>query len=598
VVFWWIGIAVLALGCLTLLLGDGAMKPVRPRRDRKWEAALWAVALVMSTLALVIHRPDVDDALYLNIATSTADHPEMPLMGRDMMHGIEGLPLNWPVYLSDSYEVLWGMMSYLTGWNAQLWNHVFHTGLWAMLIVLALASLFRLLAPERWLVATCAMIFILIAAGGPQNHWYGNLSFIRVWQGKCTFMSVYLPLTFAYAMRFGMRPTLYGWILLASAQIAAVGMSSSAIWVEPMAAGIGLLCGAIGKGIGGWFRVILGCTSSAYVIGVGLRLKSMLAATSERILRDDFRIRDYNVFMGYQEVLELPGQALQGTWDNLLGTGLLPVYALGSLILGWVLCRHPLARRFAVIGPLISLGLIMNPYLEKLVMAHLIGPVHFRSAWLLPLPIFMALVFIAPLYVSPAQVSRKWVYLLMALMSVAYVERGGHHVFDVRKEWIHFGKPGVKIPPEPLRVIRQAMEELPPGAYILTPTLVSFWVPTFHQPLYPVTVHKIYTTHSRRWLTWPEVEFRIALTEYISGETREDNSPERLRKGVDYYGLQGVIVDLANPWLEEIEPILREKRFRPAGDEPEDATYALWLRPADDPAVLAAPRWKVAVPSE
>jgi hypothetical protein len=592
-VFWWLGMAALFLGLLALALDRWQLDMPQPHRSRVWEAGLWGLALAAVVFNLTVHRPDPDDALYVNVAASSADQPDLPLMDRDEMQGIEGLPFHSPVYLTNSIEPLWGMLSRFTGIRAQLWFHVVHAALGAFFIILAYAVLLRLLVPERWLLALILLLIVLLGTGGPLNHWYGNLAFVRVWQGKCTFLNVFLPLTFAYGMRFGMRPSMVGWVLLATAQISAVGMSSSAIWVEPLAGGIGLLCGALGRGWAGWRRVVVGCFASAWVIAVGLHLKSLIRGSAERILRDDFRLRSYDAMAGYRDVLDRPGEALDWAWTNVMGEGPLLYLCLGAILIGWTVGRHSLARRFAVLSPLLTLAFVMNPYIEKLVMANLTGPVYHRSSWLLPIPLFITLLFLSPLDLDPKRVPRKMVVLFMIVGVMGYVTRVSPFTTVDERNRIYYGAPGVKIHPEVLESLEQAVERLPAGAYVIAPTQVSFWFPTFHHRLYPVTVHALYTYKRSSFITRDEADWRVALTEYVAGEARQEDAPGRLREGVDHFGIQGVIVDLHNQWRDEVESVLADARFQAVEPPSADARYQLWTRPADDPGVRDASRWKI-----
>lgn len=592
VIYWWLGMAALLLGLFVLATERWYVDDPEPRRSRTWELALWGLALAAVVFNLTVHRPDPDDALYVNIAASAADQPDLPLMDRDMMQGIEGVPFHSPVYLSNSIEPFWGMMSWLTGVRAQLWFHVAHAAFGALFIILAYGVLFRLLTPDRWLLGLVFFLILLLGAGGPLNHWYGNLAFVRVWQGKCTFLHVFLPLTFAYGMRFGMRPSLYGWVLLAGAQISAVGMSSSAIWVEPLAAGIGLLCGALGRGWTGWSRVVAGCFSSSWVIAVGLRLKSQLSRSVEQILSDEFKLRNYDAIVSYTEVVDRTGEALEWAWTNFMGHGPLIYLCLGSILISWTVCRHSLARRFAVLAPLLTLAFVMNPYIEKHVMANLTGPVYHRSSWLLPIPVFMTLLFMGALEIDPKQVPRRLLFGFMAIALVGYVMRASDFTTVERPNRIYYGPPGVKIHPKELEILEQAKAAMPAGSHVVAPTQVSFWFPTFHEPLYPVTVHKLYIRKRASLITREEARWRSVLTEYVAGEARPEEAPEMLGEGVDFFGIRGVIVDLHNMWREEVEAILREKDFESVEPPSKKARYQLWLRPEGHPALENTSAWK------
>ena len=64
-----------------------------------------ALALVAVAVTLVAHRPDEDDAFYLNVAVSAIDFPEAPLLHYDGMHGEVGLPILETHYRAQSYEL-------------------------------------------------------------------------------------------------------------------------------------------------------------------------------------------------------------------------------------------------------------------------------------------------------------------------------------------------------------------------------------------------------------------------------------------------------------------------------------------------------------
>ena len=54
-----------------------------PLQSRGAEIALWSIAAACGVVALVAHRPDIDDAFYLNLAAAAADAPTRALMSGD-----------------------------------------------------------------------------------------------------------------------------------------------------------------------------------------------------------------------------------------------------------------------------------------------------------------------------------------------------------------------------------------------------------------------------------------------------------------------------------------------------------------------------------
>ncbi len=246
-----------------------------------------------------------------------------------------------------------------------------------------------------------------------------------------------------------------------------------------------------------------------------------------------------------------------------------------------------MARRLAVLLPLLTLLFVMNPFAEKLIMANLTGPVFYRGTWLLPIPVFMTIAFLSALDIDPKRIPRKTLIAFMIVSLAGYVARvGDFNPYD-RRNGIYYGRPGVKISPDILQVLRQAMNRLAPGAHVIAPSQFGPWFPTFQHPLYPVTVNTWYTLVRKHELTSEEVVWRIALTDYISGAAGPEGFPEKLEEGLDYFGIQGVIVDDRSSSQGEIEAILQRNRFElmEVLEFRGEARYRLWVRPADDPGI-------------
>ena len=194
---WWLLVLGLGAAAVAHLAREAPQGSPAPR-SRRAEWGLLLLAIACAAYALGIHRPDADDAFFVNMAVAAVDHPELPLLARDTLHGRFDLPIQLPTYRAHSYELAVGAVSLLTGLSAL---HVFHLGAAALGAMLACAShglLFRRLAPGAWLAATTAWA-VLVAVAGETHHWYGNFAFVRMWQGKAFFLFVFLPLVSAYA---------------------------------------------------------------------------------------------------------------------------------------------------------------------------------------------------------------------------------------------------------------------------------------------------------------------------------------------------------------------------------------------------------------
>jgi len=204
-----------------------------PTAGTREMVVLAGLSLLCVAAVLVSHRPDADDAFYLNLAVAAADHPARPLLAYDTLHGIAGVDITLPVYRVHSLELLVAGLSRLTGRPVLDIAHLWLPALVALLVPFAYARLFRSLLPERWLWAVgIALAYLLYAADAVHRGW-PNFGLVRLHQGKSMLLTFVLPLLAAYAIEFGREASWRRWWRLAGAQVAALGLSASALWLAP-----------------------------------------------------------------------------------------------------------------------------------------------------------------------------------------------------------------------------------------------------------------------------------------------------------------------------------------------------------------------------
>ena len=162
--YWWVAVVLLGVAAATLVVSEPPWVE-GARRGRSLEAALWAVAVACVVVTLVSHRPDIDDAFYVNVAVSAADHPDWTLLHSDTLLGNLDLPIHQPAYLVHSYELWNGAISYLTGIPAIYCFHWISASLAALLVPLASAKLFRIFTPRIWPWTVGVFVVVLLAAG-------------------------------------------------------------------------------------------------------------------------------------------------------------------------------------------------------------------------------------------------------------------------------------------------------------------------------------------------------------------------------------------------------------------------------------------------
>jgi hypothetical protein len=553
-------VALLGAALVAFVLRDAPHREPA-RRTRGAEIALWVTAVLCVALALALHRPDLDDSFYVNVAVAAADAPGAALMARDTMLGVPALPLHLPAHRVHSYELFNGALAYLTGAPAVVLFHGVAAAFGALLVPLAHARLFRLLTPRIWPVAVIALVFVLFAAGGT-HRWYANFAFPRIWQGKALYLYVFMPLVYAYALRFGLRPSLSGWLLLFSAQVAALGCSSTAIWAAPLGAVLAC-CASAPPGRAGVRIVALASLASFYVLAVGLVLKGSMQPLLAPLIEPGG-----------------PGEDLASSLSSVFGRSNLLPFGLAASLGAWACCPRGLARRFAIVVPLAVFAVLLNPYLSGWVSRNLSGPSYWRVLWTLPVPVLLALVLVAPLRIGAAGERRGLrigacaaLFLIFALViapfSTLSPRNGGAAGVGNRLAW-----PGVKAPETAWRFATAINELTPAGAVVVAPADISAWIPLFHHHAYPLQARRIYLYHHVARLGADDVSARREMTLYVGGVADADDATPRFAAGLDRFDVKAVCLRNSK-YAREAREVLRRAGFE---RRLQSVDHEIWVR--------------------
>ncbi|MBF0212329.1 MAG: hypothetical protein HQM00_02055 [Magnetococcales bacterium] len=574
------------------------------------EGMLLTVLLLLALfVTLIAHRPEPDDQFFSNLAVMTLEHPERPLLSWNGMLWNEG-PSSWlAVDRLTSIELGIALVASLLGAEPVAVSHMGFAPLFAVWVVLAQGLLLRHLTPRRWLSVLMVVVFLLFSVGGETGGGFAVFAFVQLFFGKSVLFSALLPLLFLLGLRFMQQGSRRDWILMLLGNIAAVGLSTSGLFLAPVATGMGL--------IANWRpnradtqRLLLGVTGCLYPLSTGLALHQTMMATMDT----------------------MPwGLSVEANLHKVFGAGTSRWLYLTALVGAWSLSTDPRLRRTLLGISFIYVGIFFNPFLYPIFTGYLTGSVTtWRLFFTIPLPIMAALMLIslvaalrpdrrAPeplsllltlpplLYLSSAV--RGWsgfwsmplatASAALAILSATYLTRRfrplvallallallttlNHFQADkIRKRTTltaprtltHF-PPTIKEPPDALAAARYIVTNTPARHSALVPTGVAIWVATLkHAPL-QVSTEEIYLDLLKRWLEPGAKERRAPLARYISGTQRPDDAISRLRQGVEAYRIGLIAIHQSNPWLSEIAQTLQSMGFQPSTQE----EYRYWVR--------------------
>ena len=500
---------------------------------------VWLVAAVFAVLALLINRPDLDDCFHTNAAVNVCDFPRMALMSRHTIV-FNGPASFWmvPVWRLQTLEVLAGAVAFVTRIDAISVLHLLVPPVAAFLGVLALAGLVRRLLPRHTLWVLLAMLFYTMA-DGEMNASFGNFGFVRFQQGKGILLTAVLPLIMSYGIDLARSGTWADFWKMVAVQVAAVGLSSTAIWAAPFAAALSMLAAAPLRR-DSFKRLSLGALSTLYPLLAGL---AYMGSTRQ-------------VLAQLPEMRVLPQFILSSAFVNVLGHSPLALSTFFLAITAWIMVPPGPARRFCLRLPFLFFLLVFNPLTVGLVANNLVGArLYYRTVWLLQAPLLVALVLVSPAFdlsgrshgwrrvavltlpfvyalvvFKPDLVrlllwrsNQEWaaksalwnialstVFLALAALGLLREPRvvrirvlpgilvcllffwcfPFQHVLSPRNAtmdgMLSFGTPSLKVDPQAHRMARTINANVEPGAAVVAPLGVAALIPTFHNHALPV----------------------------------------------------------------------------------------------------------------
>lgn len=559
--FWSNGLAFLLLSSALLLAKPVLLvrESLELRSEARKQLALWLLALLAALATAMMHRANSDDVLYVNIAATLADHPQYVLYAGDTLHG-EGMTL-MAAYRAHSYELLAGTLSWLTHVPALYIMHLGFAPIAGGLTVLALARLFRLIEPRRWLWLVAIVVSWYLFDGTTDRSIAGH-AFPRMYQGKSVLLSVAVPLIASYAIGFGLQPSWRAWRLLAASVISGIGLSSTGIWLALLVGFTGLFVPL--RFTQSFAKTLLwGCAGLIYPIAFALVMRSAVISDGG----------------GSSASWQLPttiteaGQLAQGLRPeiNSFGSRVLGQAYLALLVLAWPLARTALARRYLVAFSLGGFAVLMNPFLCELVAVNITGnAAYFRALWYMPFAAAFAITFAAAIPSSSPSSRSKWQVALGAAITV-WALYLFYRDYPKRSTWgiLEF-PPALKVDPSAYAAASALTHDLHDDqAIALVPSPVALVVPMLqHSPLLVISKPKFFDDQGARYRLMLKVEKRgLALR----GRYRSMFIDE-----LAFYRVRGIVTSESAMQTDGLEGSLEAAEFKLTRTV---AGYGVWTRP-------------------
>ncbi len=449
---WLLAISSLGLGIASSVAWQARRTAERPprrtggrsvRRAPGASTAVMAVALLLSLFSLFVVRHDGDDTYYANRSEYVVQHGVFP--SRDTIFANQAYPNTEPAQVS-SYEGFVGAFGNSFGISAGAIDAYLVTPAGTFLAVLALWRLLVAWGARRPLVALCvAVVFLLM--DGDRFYGFGNLFLARMWQGKVLFVSLAIPVIYSQLSAWSERRERRGLVLLAIAGVGAVGLTSTALFLIPLIAAVGLapllLERAIRSFALGWLCL---CGYSIAVAGV----------------------------LGFNGVGIVPpsgypaGNALVVA---VTGTGVVGALGVTAALAGWVGFDFWRGRLTAALASLTAVVLVAPAVMTAFADLSDVSQVMWRLMWVTPLPALVGALVTAAL--GRGRGAMPMLGSALAVLVVGAVVLTGDPIWSTSNGAALVTWPTWKFSPSDLSGARAISRIVARGEEILAPSSVS-----------------------------------------------------------------------------------------------------------------------------
>ena len=553
--FWWIALMAACGAWMWNLRGDPYVAPGDDAGKHAAGIVLLAVAAAVC-VTLVASRPDADDAFYRSVSATLLRFPQQPVLVHDTLYRLPDSPILLQFYRLSSYDVLVGALARITGADHMVVAYLVLPSLFAAFCVLGWAYLLRRIVPARW-SWVLLILFVCVLALGEMHRAYGNFAFVRLFQGKAILVTGMVPVIAGSALRFARHGGTRHWLLLFAAQIAALGVSASALFVAPAAAALGLA--------GGWStnaassrRFVVGMLASIYVFGAGWAMASVTHGGQALV--------SSSPMPGMQQILD----DTWGWWSTRL--------LLVALLAAWAFVVNPVRARYLSAGAFFFLLVVLNPYTVRIVADHFVGVrTYWRLTWALPLPLFLAVLLDGVIERAWDMRSKVLAVFVCATLAGAAIAFGWRFGTLRGANAVTLGVPAIKVDPVGYHVAARIAQDVPERDVVLAPEAVSIWLTSFVVHPQLLGVRGLYLT-----LAFPPQDAvrRSLLMRYVAGEYRPPDAATRLADALQRYGLAAVVLVHAASWRMEMENVLERHGWRPLSG----GAYDIWVKNGAEPA--------------
>ena len=467
-----------------------------------WQrVSIGTLILFGMVLVAITHRPDEDDAQYLNFVVTAMDFPFESLFSHSGLWQDPNVPLESPIYRFHTYELLVAVLSDVFHVDHKTVYYLILAPIFGGIAILVHWRLAQYLVPQYAFSVLLAWLVLVLVLGDSHRE-FGNFAFVRLYQGKGLLVTIGLPLCLLLGLRFAESPSGRRGLALGMAIIASAGLSSSALVTVPFVVAAALCGGLLGASRVAVARIITGgFAAGLFLCAIGLFLLVSIKSGSE----------------------------IQGVSLSPSGIGLSTV--LGEGILGvLVLVLFPTAplfvaafrRRLYALTTLVFVAVVLNPWSADFLAKNFDKALEWRLFWSVPFMISasISMVGLAALLAGKVPWLKRYAVLLIMLAAVL-IFSGQWSVSPSNRVVIAF--PRLKVEPALHGLAEEIVLRAPLRSTIYAPFWIAKWIPTFRAHPYPLIVRPHYSDFGtiRDYFGVSELDRRKRVMAFLQGEDKD-----------------------------------------------------------------------------
>jgi hypothetical protein len=219
--------------------------PGRGYRFHPSQLLLVALGLVCAITILFVRRPNQDDVVYFHRALGQLSALNQPIFLRQTSVDMDAAAFS-PVHLATSHEMLMAFLGHYLGIDPLYFYQIIGHALAAFAIPFVFYWSVRRFGLDRWAAAIGALLgvgFLLVDNPGPavigtvSRYWSFGMAAGYLWEGRSIVFILALPLALALSYRFLCEANRSDLVWLTLLGIASVGLANAALYLIPAVIG-------------------------------------------------------------------------------------------------------------------------------------------------------------------------------------------------------------------------------------------------------------------------------------------------------------------------------------------------------------------------